>query len=1444
MGDFSYLYGDLAKVTGDKSYIDNAPKPPPPPAPSSDESEGWWTPERVSHATDYLQKNAGLSPLGAHGLVSRWAGVEARGGPGSQNPNSGAVGIGQWLGARKNGLPSDFDGQLAHASRELNTSEKRAAERLRSAQTPEDAAIGAAMYERAEGYDPKTGADNFVQPTISTMRRLGLPTNQPDYSFIDDDLKGLNVPDTSNDYSFLHQDIANSLGTTDGTGRTLARPGDTQQPDPDVAPSSPRPVLTPNIQAPAPVDPVTGRSKFVPVGAGPYGGFNDSNLPQAGSGVEAPPSSTNVEPPAAAPTVPVKTPGQRVAVKPSTGVSQDDYQKWLAKSNMADTPEAKQLYANRGSAEVNIGTEDLPNPPEAPPLQDVYAGRQGDVNKPGYQTPEAYKAQQENNAVADTIEYPSSVKTAADAGAYVKSQIQAKHPDGDFSKFQMLTPYQPGSTGAQVTVGDLKRAGVDVVGQTKAQQYIENPTPNLNPVPYDFATPAGEAVKDATRVPLFGYSDAPSRLFGSLAGGVGDLTGMMGGILSAANDATPQNAAKEILTNGGTKNVQIIDPTDATDTVDKMRQFYQGAQDFKAQTGAKNADGTDSYPTVFFDMIGQIPKIAVLNAQPTGLIGGFALEQGALAKLKGASAGEIAKQAAKGAVQGAVFTLLPPAVQKLIGTEASSLIKAGIEVPAMGAANFAVGKAFGDPDQENLVNSVAIALFHGYGLAKEGLAGKVAHAADFKGNEVYLKVKPDGGLETVAPQKPDFEFAMPEPKAKTDTATRLANGDIPITNAEPVIKGKPPEAPDEIPVPGASAKAAVPDIPAPAAEPVEAPPAYDTTKANPMVIGRKGGTADVPATADAVQENGAKQESAVPDSTGNDTGNADLWHNKSQKREGTLNPETGRIELGNNRSTAKTAMWEKGPLAEAPLEMTAPSAANTLPKAITAQEGRPTGELIGKADVTRENSHLTINNPETYELIRQLSDDYRAANGLDRQGSYLGLTLKADQLDHVQQRLRELSDPKALKENGYSPEEIQQFRSLSKAFDVAGKESRTNEGKRVVTLSLSPDMVGELAANAAKHEEQGHAIAFLNAASDSVAEQNSHEWRTGLDGNELFKNAENLHRDYAGLPDAVVKHEFITKLATGQFEYLGIDPKANKDAIIKTVTDWANDYDKKNPGTILEAYKQINETTQYFFDRYQRGLAENESGNDGSAAAESSAAPAGQEGRTDVPGDVKAEPASDGASGVAKGEGSQGQAGTTDATNRSDSSIRSEGGREVGVSKIGKTIEAKAIEKGLLDGPGSTAEFDRRHIKDQSVLISNLIKADPDKARQMALGNIPVADGVSPELLHQAYERIAEDTGNVQLIQDLANSKTVTASSFHAQELRFAQERSPDAASTYLKTIKAAREAAASKKLGSRRTVDQAVKAETDKLTAAVSEARKPIMKKAVWQKFISQIEC
>lgn len=128
----------------------------------------WWTADKQAYAVNYLIGN-GLSPWGAAALVSRWANVESSGGPASVNRYSGAFGIAQWLGARKTPIAgnTNFDAQLAYVVAELSGPESRAAALLRGATDAYSGAVGASVYERAEGYNSSSGVDNFTSRTAA-----------------------------------------------------------------------------------------------------------------------------------------------------------------------------------------------------------------------------------------------------------------------------------------------------------------------------------------------------------------------------------------------------------------------------------------------------------------------------------------------------------------------------------------------------------------------------------------------------------------------------------------------------------------------------------------------------------------------------------------------------------------------------------------------------------------------------------------------------------------------------------------------------------------------------------------------------------------------------------------------------------------------------------------------------------------------------------------------------------------------------------------------------------------------------------------------------------------------------------------------------------------------------------------------------------------------------
>jgi hypothetical protein len=93
--------------------------------------------------------------MGASALTARWT-QEAPGGPTSVNPRGGATGINQALGPRQPqgygswSLDQQVDYIIQHDLKDF--AQAKALQELRNAKTPEEGAIGAADYERAENH--------------------------------------------------------------------------------------------------------------------------------------------------------------------------------------------------------------------------------------------------------------------------------------------------------------------------------------------------------------------------------------------------------------------------------------------------------------------------------------------------------------------------------------------------------------------------------------------------------------------------------------------------------------------------------------------------------------------------------------------------------------------------------------------------------------------------------------------------------------------------------------------------------------------------------------------------------------------------------------------------------------------------------------------------------------------------------------------------------------------------------------------------------------------------------------------------------------------------------------------------------------------------------------------------------------------------------------------
>lgn len=169
-------------------------------------------------------------------------------------------------------------------------------------------------------------------------------------------------------------------------------------------------------------------------------------------------------------------------------------------------------------------------------------------------------------------------------------------------------------------------------------------------------------------------------------------------------------------------------------------------------------------------------------------------------------------------------------------------------------------------------------------------------------------------------------------------------------------------------------------------------------------------------------------------------------------------------------------------------------------------------------------------------------------------------------------------------------------------------------------------------------------------------------------------------------------------------------------------------------------------------------------------------------------------------------------------------------------SKIGKSIEQKAIEQGIASRFDQVAGYDKITIKDQAEKAAELMK-DMDKTSRVVRGEEPLPEGLRGSALITALEEYVKKTGDGIMAYDLANSPLVSETSAAAQELRLVAEREPDSMAKQIMDLKKAREKAVKEKTG--KTAKEAVKEETGKIKKEVKK-----VDKYDWKNFIDSIEC
>ena len=170
-------------------------------------------------------------------------------------------------------------------------------------------------------------------------------------------------------------------------------------------------------------------------------------------------------------------------------------------------------------------------------------------------------------------------------------------------------------------------------------------------------------------------------------------------------------------------------------------------------------------------------------------------------------------------------------------------------------------------------------------------------------------------------------------------------------------------------------------------------------------------------------------------------------------------------------------------------------------------------------------------------------------------------------------------------------------------------------------------------------------------------------------------------------------------------------------------------------------------------------------------------------------------------------------------------------------SKIGLSIERKAVESGISKKFEGVAGYDKITIKDQAARATDLLTKDFEQARRIIRGEEDLPANLRGTALISAMEEHIKKTGDGTLAQELANSPLVSRTSAAAQELRLAAEREPDSLAVRLRQLRDAKEEGLKKRTGQK--PEEAIKKEVDQIKVKV---KKP--DKYDWKNFIDTIEC
>lgn len=141
-------------------------------------------------------------------------------------------------------------------------------------------------------------------------------------------------------------------------------------------------------------------------------------------------------------------------------------------------------------------------------------------------------------------------------------------------------------------------------------------------------------------------------------------------------------------------------------------------------------------------------------------------------------------------------------------------------------------------------------------------------------------------------------------------------------------------------------------------------------------------------------------------------------------------------------------------------------------------------------------------------------------------------------------------------------------------------------------------------------------------------------------------------------------------------------------------------------------------------------------------------------------------------------------------------------GGEGTVSGIAKSIEADAIKQKLTDkGFDQMAEYTEGVKKEQAQMISDLMKADIERAKRIATGKEWAPEGLRTEALFSIMKDYAMDTRDGKLALELAQSPVASEISAAGSKLSMSDMADPNSATAKIREIQKAKEEASQKKM-------------------------------------------